>query len=335
METTHQRATRGYRTVLVGIALALGLFSIGVVAAQTPSEPWQYDRRLNEHPPLIDAVNEVFELAAAGDEAAFRDRFTENTVNRLERAWERRDYPGSWQTMMSALVARDGSPPGIAQVMIDDVDSPRKATVIVAIDGRQHALYMDRDPDRRYQWQVEVRELGLDIFDPESLNISVGLAQEQTSIAEISFGTGLATPARYLYRFDDNVQPTLTTSLWIMGELFIRQWVHVGVIYDIPLGLQVLQVDGEIVNEFVPSRLFGGITWTPLQADFGTESRLEIQILTYVGSTVEEPPELAPLIATRAVLLQNPYEGADLYLGVYYQGAIDVIGILYGVGYRF
>jgi hypothetical protein len=320
----------------VWITAAVALAFSAPAAAQDPPEPWSFRAQLDAQPALLRALDELFSLAAAGDEGAFRARFTPNTVARLEEAWAAQTPPsGSWASMMAALVSSDGRPPSLVQITTDDPSDPQRATVVIAIDGRQHALYLKRDALSPREWALEVRELGVDLLDLDSLNLSITLPAKEKSLMELSFGSGFAVPRRYLFNYDDNVNLSLTPSLWITVELFLLPWLRVGALCDLPLGFQDLMVDGEVVSEFVPARPMAGVTWTPLYVDFATQSRLEAQLLTYLGLTIEGAPRLVPQLAGRVAFLQNAYEGADIYAGLYYQGVVDVFGLLYGVGYRF
>lgn len=309
--------------------LGLALCAPAPAHAQEPAEPWRFHERLAVHPPLLEALNALFTLAAARDEAAFKARFTADSVARLEARWAQPDATGSWATMMAALVGKGGQAPDVVQVALDRHDGPTEATITVALDGRRHSLYLVHEPGDPIPWRVEVRERD-GVF-----NLAIKLATKERSLAEISFGTGLGTPPQYSFGFDDDVKPSMLSSLWITAEFFPLPWLRLGAIYDLPLSFQVLEVRGETREQYVPSRLLLGVTWTPVYVDFGKASRLETQVLTYMGTTLDPEPEPVPMVAGRVAFLQNAYEGADIYLGAYYMGVINYIGLLYGVGYRF
>lgn len=319
-------------------ALAVGLLLGASTSAfgQQPAEPWAYRAQVEANPSLRVALDGLFADAALGNLQGVRARFTPNTVARLEAAWAASNPPsGSWETMCAALAGVDGAKPTVVQVTLDDAEAPRAATVVISLEGRLHTLYLDHQPDRSTPWLVKVKALGVDVFDLESLDLDISFATHDPSIMEVSFGSGLGVPGEYVFRYDDDVNPSITSSLWIMVEVFARPWLRVGAIYDLPLGFTLLQVDGETVTRFVPSRLLAGVTWSPVNIDFATNSRVEVQVLTYMGATIEGEPEPVPMLGGRVALLQNAYEGADIYLGLYYQAVVNVPGLLYGFGYRF
>lgn len=319
-------ARRWVTTLSAAIIVTLSALS---AAAQDAPEPWRSQHRLGVHPPLLAALDALFAEARARDEAAFRARFTPESIDRLKSDWADPDHAGSWATMMASLVTKDGASPHIVEVNVDDAEAPSEATVVIAIDGRRHTLYLTHDAGRPIAWMVDVRERS------GVLNLDITLAAQERSIAELSFGSALGAPGQYVLRYDDDVNITATASLWIIVELFALPWMRLGAIYDLPLGLQVLEVGGELVHTYVPSRLLAGVTWTPVYVDFAANSRLEAQLMTFLGLTLEGSPRWVPMICGRAAFLQNAYEGADVYLGAYYQGGVNVLGIIYGVGYRF
>lgn len=317
-----------WRSVVVVAVLASAIHG-SAFAAKPPPEPWRHQELLMADASLLTSLDELFALAEQDDVAGFKARFASASIRRLEEAWadevEDGMKPGSWADMMAALVASDGSAPTIVSTDIDD----GVAKVIIALDGRQHALYMERHPRLNPPWLVYVRER------EAGLNLEIDFAEQEPSIAELCFASGLGVPGRYVLEYEDDVDFALLSSLLITVEVFILPWLRVGAIYDLPLAFQALKVGGVDRTEYVPSRLMVGVTWAPIYVNFASQSRLEAQLLTYIGATLEGSPRAVPMIGARVALLQNAYEGAAIHLGLYYQGEVDYLGILYGVSYRF
>ncbi|MFT7578708.1 MAG: hypothetical protein ACI9MR_000366 [Myxococcota bacterium] len=159
--------------------------------------------------------------------------------------------------------------------------------------------------------------------------------REGPSLFEIVLGTGLIFPTADAFDYDDDIQVTPTSSVYLAGELFLAPRWRLSLAYEVPIGLQTRIVAGEVEEKILQSVLEVGVVAVPFWLDFAERSRIELQVLLAVGIELAGEPTVYPRVGFRLNFLQDASAGLGLLLGINYSARMNRIAFFYGAGYRF
>ncbi len=162
-------------------------------------------------------------------------------------------------------------------------------------------------------------------------------AVEPFTILEFSVGTYQGFDSSKIFRYGDEVKLIPTTSALFFIEYFFTPYWRASLVYNMPVGTEKREINGQIVERAVDSTVALGPVWAPFQFPIRNRTRIELQGLALAGFELGSETRFIPILMGRIHVSAYSDEstGVGVYLGTQYLFRIESAGVLYGVAYRF